>query len=154
MSSLFIHFFMLSSTTFTYMTSNNKNVAWKIKYFCISCSLRWFPTPITTEKRSAMWFMRDKMCWNSFSRLEVDIIRFYTLFCVYWYTIFVKIASICMLFVSLNFADMFEIGVACRPLCSAIGKMRFHKMTYILLFIKESWLLPYILLKPVTFCVF
>ena len=43
-----------------------------------------------------------------------------------------------MLFESLNFADMIESGVACRPLCSAIGKMRFHKMTYILLFIKEN----------------
>jgi hypothetical protein len=43
-----------------------------------------------------------------------------------------------MLFESLNFADMIETGVACRPLCSAIGKMRFHRMTYILLYIKEN----------------
>ena len=43
-----------------------------------------------------------------------------------------------MLFESLNFDDLIESGVACRPLCLAIGKMRFHKMTYTLLVIKES----------------
>ncbi len=43
-----------------------------------------------------------------------------------------------MLFESLNLDDLIESGVAYRPLCSAIGKMRFHKMAYILLFIKES----------------
>jgi hypothetical protein len=43
-----------------------------------------------------------------------------------------------MLFESLNFADVIESGVACRPLCLAIGKMRFHKMTYILLCIKGN----------------
>jgi hypothetical protein len=43
-----------------------------------------------------------------------------------------------MLFESLNFDDLIESGVACRPLCSEIGKMLFHKMAYILLFIKES----------------
>ncbi len=43
-----------------------------------------------------------------------------------------------MPFEPLNFADVIESGVACRPLFSAIGKMRFHKMTYILLYIKES----------------
>ena len=43
-----------------------------------------------------------------------------------------------MLFESLNFVDMIESGVACRPLCSAIGKMRFHKMTYMMLYIKEN----------------
>ncbi len=35
---------------------------WVGMYFGISCSLRWLPTPITTERRSAMWFIRDKMC--------------------------------------------------------------------------------------------
>jgi hypothetical protein len=59
-----------------------------------------------------------------------------------------------MLFESLNIDDMIESGVACRPLCSAIGKMRFHKMTYMLLFIKRNGLLTYKLLKLVTFCVF
>jgi hypothetical protein len=43
-----------------------------------------------------------------------------------------------MLFESLNFDDLIESGVAYRPLCSAIGKMRFHKMTCILLYIKEN----------------
>ena len=43
-----------------------------------------------------------------------------------------------MLFEYLNFADVIESGVACRPLCLPIGKMRFHKMTYMLLYIKES----------------
>ena len=43
-----------------------------------------------------------------------------------------------MLFESLNPDDLIESGVACRPLCSAIGKMRFHKMAYILLFIKGT----------------
>jgi hypothetical protein len=43
-----------------------------------------------------------------------------------------------MLLESLNFDDLIESGVVCRPLCSAIGKMRFHKMTYILLYIKEN----------------
>jgi hypothetical protein len=51
---------------------------------------------------------------------------------------FVTIISISMLFESLNFADMIESGVACRPLCLPIGKMRFHKMTYILLYIKGN----------------
>ncbi len=123
-------------------------------YFCISCSLRWFPTPITTERRSATWFIRKKMCLKSLSRLAVYIIGFYILSCVYLYTFFVKITSIGMLFESLNSDDLIGSGVACRPLCSAIGKMRFHKMTYILLYIKESWLLTYVLLELVTFCVF
>ncbi len=43
-----------------------------------------------------------------------------------------------MLLESLNFADMIESGVACRPLGLPIGKMRFHKMLYMLLYIKES----------------
>ncbi len=133
MSSLLIHFFMRLSTTFTYMTSNNKKCGLKNKrpkipplvervccwgvgmYFGISCSLRWFPTPITTEKRSAMWFMRDKMCWTLFSWIEVSIGRFHTLSCVYSYIIFVIIISTSMLFESLNFADMIESGVTCRP---------------------------------------
>jgi hypothetical protein len=154
------------------MTPNNKNVALKNKrpkipplvervccwgvgmYFCISCSLWWFPTPITTEKRSATWLMRDKMCLKSFSRLEVNTIWFSTLTCIYWHKIFVRIISISTLLESSNFDDLIESGVSFRPLCSAIGKMRSHKMTYTLLVIKESWLLSYILLKPVTFCVF
>jgi hypothetical protein len=165
-------FFMRLSTTFTYITLSNKKCGLKNKkpkipplvervccwgvgmYFGISCSLWWFPTPITTEKRSAMWFMRDKMCWKSFSWLEVNISRFHTLSCVYSYIIFVIIISTSMLFESLNFVDMIESGVACRPLCSAIGKMWFHKMTYMMLYIKENWLLTYKLLKPATFCVF
>ncbi len=141
-------------STFTYMISNNKNAAFKNRrpkipplvervccwgvgmYFGISCSLQWFPTPITTERRSAMWFFREKMCLNSLSRFPFYIIVFYTLSCVYSYTIFVKIASISMLFESLNFDDSIESGVACRPLCLLIGKKRFHEMSYILLFIK------------------
>jgi len=43
-----------------------------------------------------------------------------------------------MPFESLNSDDLIESGVVCRPLCSAIGKMRFHKMTYILLCIKGN----------------
>ena len=43
-----------------------------------------------------------------------------------------------MLFESLNFVDMIESGVACRLLCLPIGKMLFHKMLYMLLYIKEN----------------
>jgi hypothetical protein len=43
-----------------------------------------------------------------------------------------------MLLESLNSDELTVSGVACRPLCLAIGKMRFHKMTYILLYIKEN----------------
>jgi hypothetical protein len=128
---------------------------WRVgMYFYISCSLWWFPTPITTEKRSATWLMRDKMCLKSFSRLEVNIIRFYTLSCIYLCTIFVKIISISMLLESLNFDVLIESGVVCRSLCSAVGKMRSHKMAYILFYIKEKWVLAYILLNLATFCIF
>jgi hypothetical protein len=59
-----------------------------------------------------------------------------------------------MLFESLNFDDSIESGVACRPLCLAIGKMRLHETAYILLFIKENRLLAYIISKFATFCLF
>jgi hypothetical protein len=165
-------FCMRLSTIFTYMMSNIKKGGLEDKrpkipplvemvcfwgvgmYFGISCSSRWFPTPITTERRSATCLNRVKMCWKSFSLLEVNISRFYTLSCDYSYTIFVIIISTSKLFESLNIDDMIESGVACRPLCSAIGKMRLHKMTYMLPYIKENWLLTYNLFKLVAFCVF
>ncbi len=59
-----------------------------------------------------------------------------------------------MLFESLNFDDLIESGVACRPLCLAIGEMRYRKMLYILLYINQNWILAYIILKLATFCVF
>ncbi len=119
-------------------------------YFYISCSPWWFPTPITTEKRSATCLMREKMCLKSFSRLEVNIIWFSTLSCIYWYKIFVRIISISMLLESLNFEVMIESGVVCRPFVQLIGKMRFHKMAHTLFYIKENWVLSYILLKLLT----
>ena len=70
-----------------------------------------------------MWFIRKKMCLKSLSRLAVYIIGFYTLSCVYLYTFFVKITNICMPFESLNFDDLIESGVVCRPLCLPIGKI-------------------------------
>ena len=91
-------------------------------YFCISCSFRWFPTPITTERRSATWYIRDKLRLKSSSLLVFNTIAFYTLSCVYLYTYFVKITSISMLFESLNFDDSIESGVACRPFCLPIEK--------------------------------
>ncbi len=59
--------------------------------------------------------------------LEVNFSRLYTLSFVYSYTIFGIIISTSMFFESLNFADVIESGVACRPFCLAIGKIRFHK---------------------------
>jgi hypothetical protein len=43
-----------------------------------------------------------------------------------------------MLLESLNFEVLIESGVVCRSLRSAVGKMRFHKMAYILFYIKEN----------------
>ncbi len=123
-------------------------------YFCISCSLWWFPTPITTERRSATWLIRDKVCLKSFSRLEVNIITFYTLSCIYWYKIFATFIGISLLLESLNFEFVIESGVVCRSLCSAVGKMRFHKMAYILFYTEENWVLADILSKLARFCVF
>jgi hypothetical protein len=39
---------------------------------------------------------------------------------------------------SLNFEVLIESGVVCRSLCSAVRKMRFHKMACILFYIKEN----------------
>jgi hypothetical protein len=83
-------------------------------HFYISCSLWWSPNLLTPDERSAMWITRDKMCLKSFSRLEVNIIQFSTLSCVYWYKIFVKIIGISMLLESLNFEVLIESGVVCR----------------------------------------
>ncbi len=100
-------------------------------YFYISCSLRWFPAALTTEKRIVTQIMCDRTCSEQFPRPEVNIIRIFIALRVYWYRILIKIVDLDTFSESLNIKPMIESGVVCRPLCSAVGQMCFQKKAYI-----------------------
>ncbi len=99
-------------------------------YFYISCSLWWSPAALTTEKRSATWFMCDKKCSEQFLQPEANIIWIFIVSCVYWYEIFAKFVRISKLFEPLNIKVLIESGagllVQLSDKCASRNRPRFR----------------------------
>jgi|694.fasta_scaffold70484_2 hypothetical protein len=81
-----------------------------------------FSWSVNNREEKCDGFMCDKMCSEQFSRPEVNIIRVFIVFCVYWCINFDKFVRISILFEPLNIKVMIESGVVCRSLCSAASR--------------------------------